>query len=201
MKIEGRYGLFREGVDKKDLTRYVDYHRAVFSWLSKVIKRLLSLGSVIGLKISRQFFNQWEANPESIMPCTRDFSRALSKLRVNARNSDWLIAIFALVVIDLNNDFGFGFSPITHLRPTLKWSSPRYDFENTLPLKRVQRRQNYGTMNHTTRLTSESSSLNSSQFKKTVRASSTNSFGPEYLKRGQENLKCREENKNTTTQN
>ena len=37
--------------------------RAIFKWLSKVITwfRLLSL--MIGLKDSRQFFNQWEAKP------------------------------------------------------------------------------------------------------------------------------------------
>ena len=31
---------------------------------------------VIGLEDSRQFFNQWEAKPKPIAPCTRDFSRA-----------------------------------------------------------------------------------------------------------------------------
>ena len=36
---------------------------AVFKWLSKVITRLWLPRSVIGLKISRQLFNQWEANP------------------------------------------------------------------------------------------------------------------------------------------
>ena len=30
-------------------------------------------------KISRQFFNQWGAQQKPIAPCTRDFSRALSK--------------------------------------------------------------------------------------------------------------------------
>ena len=49
------------------------------------------------LKISRQFFNQWEAKP--IAPCSRDFFRTLSKLQVIARNSDWFIALFAPVVI------------------------------------------------------------------------------------------------------
>ena len=48
---------------------------------------------LLSLKISRQFFNQWEA------PSTRDFSRALSKLQEIASNSDWFVALFALVVI------------------------------------------------------------------------------------------------------
>ena len=65
---------------------------------------------VIGLKNSRQFFNQWEAKPKQIAPCTRDFSRALSELQVIARNCDWLIALFVPIVIGRSNCFGFGFS-------------------------------------------------------------------------------------------
>ena len=47
----------------------------------KVIVWMLLLRVVIGLKISRHFFNQWEAKATPIAPCTRDFSRALSKLQ------------------------------------------------------------------------------------------------------------------------
>ena len=43
---------------------------------SNYVLRLLRL--VIGLKESRQFFNQREAKPQPIAPCTRDFSRASS---------------------------------------------------------------------------------------------------------------------------
>ena len=53
----------------------------------------------IGLKDSRQFFNQGEAKPKPIAPCTRDSSRALSELQVIAGNCDWLIALCAPVVI------------------------------------------------------------------------------------------------------
>lgn len=49
-------------------------------WLSKVITLLRFLRLVIGLKIPRQFFNQWEAKPKPIAPRTLEFSRALSKL-------------------------------------------------------------------------------------------------------------------------
>ena len=42
----------------------------------------------------------------------RDFSRALSKLQVIARNCDWLVALFAPVVIGQSNCFGFGFSTV-----------------------------------------------------------------------------------------
>ena len=42
----------------------------------------------------------------------RFFSRALSKLQVMSRNSDWFIALFAPVVIDWSNHFGFGFSTV-----------------------------------------------------------------------------------------
>ena len=64
---------------------------------------------VIGLKISRQFFNQWEAKPKPIVPCARDFSHALGnyKLQVIARNSAWLLGLFAPVVIGRNNYFCF----------------------------------------------------------------------------------------------
>ena len=84
--------------------------RAVFKWLSKVITWLRLLRLVIGLKDSRQFFNQWEAKPKPIAPCTRDFSRASSELQVIARNCDWFIALFAPVVIGRGNCFGFGFN-------------------------------------------------------------------------------------------
>ena len=64
---------------------------------------------MIGLKISRHFFNQWEAKPKQIAPCTRDFCRVSSKLQVIARNSDWFIALFAPVVIGPTNYFGSDF--------------------------------------------------------------------------------------------
>ena len=83
--------------------------RAVFKWLSKIITRLRLLRLVIGLKESRQFFNQWEAKPKPIAPCTRDFSRASSELQVIARNCDWFIALFVPVVIGRSNCFGLGF--------------------------------------------------------------------------------------------
>ena len=49
------------------------------------------------------------AKPKPIAPCTRDFSRALSKLQGIARNSDWFIAQFASVVIRRSNSFVIGF--------------------------------------------------------------------------------------------
>ena len=72
--------------------------------------RLLRL--VIGLKDLRQFFNQWEAKPKPIAPCTRDFSRASSELQVIARNCDWFMELFVSVVIGWSNCFGFGFSTV-----------------------------------------------------------------------------------------
>ena len=67
---------------------------------------------VIGLKDSRQFFNQRESKPKPIAPCTCGFSRALSELQVIARNCDWLIALPAPAVIGRSNCFGFGFSTV-----------------------------------------------------------------------------------------
>ena len=89
-------------------------YRAVFKWLSKVITWLRLLRLVIGLKESRQFFNQWESKPKPIAPCTRDFSRTLSELQVIARNCDWFIALPASIVIGRSNCFGFSF-------PTVVW--------------------------------------------------------------------------------
>ena len=68
--------------------------------------RLRLLRLVIGLKISRQFFYQGEAKPNA--PNRNNFSRALSKLQVIMRNSDWLIVLFAHAVIGQSNYFGVG---------------------------------------------------------------------------------------------
>ena len=57
-------------------------------------------------------FNQWEAKPKPIAPCTRDFSRASLELQVIARNFDWFIALFVPVVIGRSDCFGFGFSTV-----------------------------------------------------------------------------------------
>ena len=86
--------------------------RAVFKWLSKVITWLRLLRSLIGLKDSRQFFNQRESKPKPIAPCTRDFFRTSSELQLIARNCDWFIALSAAVVIGRSNCFGFGFSTV-----------------------------------------------------------------------------------------
>ena len=60
-------------------------NRAVFKWRPKVIARFRLLPRlVIGLRISSQFFNQWEAKPKPIAPQARDFFYALSKLQVTA---------------------------------------------------------------------------------------------------------------------
>ena len=95
-------------------THFACYYciRAVFKWLSKVITRLRFLRLVIGLKDSRQFFNQWKAKPKPIAPCTRDISRASGELQVIARNCDWFMELFVPVVIGRSNCFGFGFSTV-----------------------------------------------------------------------------------------
>ena len=73
-------------------------NRAVFKWLSKEITWFRLLRLVIGLKGSRQFFNQWDAKPNPIAPCTRDFSRALSEIQIIATNRDWFVALPAPVL-------------------------------------------------------------------------------------------------------
>ena len=64
---------------------------------------------MIGLKDSRQFFNQREAKPKLIAPCTRDFSRASGELQLFARNCDWFMELFVPVVIGRSICFGFVF--------------------------------------------------------------------------------------------
>lgn len=49
-----------------------------------------------------------------IVPCTRDFSRALSRLQVIAANSDWFIARFSPVVIGHRNYFGIAWFLNSH---------------------------------------------------------------------------------------
>ena len=65
---------------------------------------------VTDLQSSRQSFKPWKA--KQITPCTRYFSRALRELQVIAENCDWLIALFAPVVIGWSNYFCFGFSTV-----------------------------------------------------------------------------------------
>ena len=52
------------------------------------------------------------SKPKPIAPCTRDFSRASSKLQLIATNCDWFIAPFVPVMIGRSNCFGFGFSTV-----------------------------------------------------------------------------------------
>ena len=66
---------------------------------------------MIGLRLAI-VFNQWEAKPKPIAPCTRDFSRASSELQVIPRNCDWFMALFVPVMIGRIYCFGFGFSTV-----------------------------------------------------------------------------------------
>ena len=50
-------------------------------------------------------------NQKSTETCTRDFSRALSKLQLG-RHFDWFIALFAPVLICRGNFFGICFSTV-----------------------------------------------------------------------------------------
>ena len=72
--------------------------RAVFKWPieSDWLKNLAPV------------FQPMRCESKPTAPCTHDFSRALSKLQVIASNSDWFIALFALVVIGWNDFFGLG---------------------------------------------------------------------------------------------
>ena len=68
---------------------------------------------VIGLKVSSSsFLANRKQNQNQSHIVRGNFFRALSKLQVIARNSDWFIALFAPVVIGRSNNFGFGFTTI-----------------------------------------------------------------------------------------
>lgn len=59
------------------------------------------------ITVSRQFFNQRESKPNLIASCIHAiFSRALRKLQVTVRNSDWFVALFSPMVIGQANYFG-----------------------------------------------------------------------------------------------
>ena len=65
--------------------------------------RLLCLGN--GEKRSCQFFfNHCNAKPKLRGPCKHDFSSALSRGQVIARNFDWFIMLSAPVVNGWNNN-------------------------------------------------------------------------------------------------
>jgi len=65
------------------------------------------------------------------MASRRDFSRALNKLQLIARNSDWFIALFVLVGIGQSNYLGIVFFD-SHFKTTLlhiwEHKQPRYIF-------------------------------------------------------------------------
>ena len=68
---------------------------------------------MIGLKDSRQFFNQMRSqNQNQSRHVTGDISRASGELQVIARNCYWIMELFVPVVIGQSNCFGFGFSTV-----------------------------------------------------------------------------------------
>ena len=69
----------------------------------------IALRSAIGLKISRQFFNQWKAKANTNCTLFARFFPRLEQVRVIAKTSDWFIAQSSLVVIGGSNNFGIGF--------------------------------------------------------------------------------------------
>ena len=63
---------------------------------------------MIGLKSRASFSTNRRQNENQL----RYFSRIVNKLQVIARNFDWFIALFALVVIGRRIKFGIGFSTV-----------------------------------------------------------------------------------------
>ena len=90
--------------------------RAIFNWVSKVIRDCIGftlLRSVIGLEISRHFFDQSDAKLKPIATWSLAFSRALRRLLVFALSSHWLLGIFPLFWLHgCCDNFGFGFTTL-----------------------------------------------------------------------------------------
>ena len=81
----------------------------------------------LDLKVSRQFRNQLEGKPKPI--CTREFSRALSKLHEIATNLDWFIALFAPAVIGRSNLLCYLFYD-TQLKTALCGDKTKFSFRS-----------------------------------------------------------------------
>ena len=64
------------------------------------------------------FSTNEKQKPKQIAPCRCDFYRTLNKLEIIACNFDWLIALFAPVVIGRSNDCGIVFFD-SHLKTAL----------------------------------------------------------------------------------
>ena len=77
---------------------------------------ILTLYPWLVKKISRHFVEQSEVKPKPTVIYSHAFSRAWHGRHVFASSSDWLIWLFATVVIGQSSYFGFGFGFIT-----LKW--------------------------------------------------------------------------------
>ena len=75
-------------------------HAVAIAALSDWLKNLMPL------------FQPVRSKTETNRTCAHDFSRAMSKFQVIARNSDWFIVRFASVVIGRSNYFGIGFSTV-----------------------------------------------------------------------------------------
>jgi len=85
-------------ISRNEGNKYSSFQMTVESHHTRVIATLSDW-----LKKFRQFINQWEAKP--MAPCTRDFSRALSKWKVIFRNligsfwgcSEWRLLWFSFL--------------------------------------------------------------------------------------------------------
>ena len=83
--------------------------RAIFKWMTRAITPF-AIATLVA-----QLCNHRKANAKPIAHCTRIFPRALSKLQVIDRNSDWFIAH---VEINLSNYFAIGFSTVIYMIET-----------------------------------------------------------------------------------
>ena len=89
--------------------------RAIFNWVSKVIRKCIGFGSlciVIGLENSRHPLSQSDAKLKPIAIWSLAFSRAWGRLHAFTLSSHWLLMIFTFVLIGRCDYFGFGFATL-----------------------------------------------------------------------------------------
>ena len=87
--------------------------RAVFNWLSKVIKVCISfslLRSVIGPENSRNSLNQSYANKKPISTWSPAFSRALGSFHCFTLSPHWFSRVLSSHLIGRSDNFQFGFT-------------------------------------------------------------------------------------------
>ena len=105
--------------------------RAIFKWMFKIIARLRLLRLMTGLRISRQFFNQWQAKSNQLHHVRAIFpALSVSYRKLLGTCSDWFIALFVSVAISRRSYWA---PSIRAKIPVSVFRTPRCWMEQFLP--------------------------------------------------------------------